>query len=49
MQTNIFTIKNNLQYFGFHYVLWSEGLSFRTLYTIWLAYGMIRHDLTKTI
>jgi len=48
MQTNIFSIKDNLKYFGFHYVLWAEGLSLRTLYTIWLAYGMIRHDLNKT-
>ena len=44
MQTNIFTIKKNLEYFGFHYVLWSEGLSIRTLWNLWIAAGMIRHD-----
>jgi len=44
MQSNIFTIRDNLKIFGFHYVLWSEGLSLRTLYAIWAAYGMIRHD-----
>jgi hypothetical protein len=44
MYTNIFSIRDNLKIWGFHYVLWSEGLSARTLYNIWIAYGMIRHD-----
>lgn len=47
METNIFTIKDNLKFFGFHYVLWVEGLSFRTLYNVWIAYGMTRHELTR--
>jgi len=49
MHTHIFGIRDNLKIFGFHYVLWLEGLSIRTLYNVWIAYGMIRHDLTKTI
>lgn len=44
MHSHIFAIRDNLKIFGFHYVLWAEGLSLRTLYTIWCAYGMIRHD-----
>lgn len=49
MQSNIFNIKDNLKHFGFHYVLWAEGLSIRTLYSLWIAYGMTRHESTKTI
>jgi hypothetical protein len=49
MQSNIFSIKDNLKHFGFHYVLWSEGLSIRTLWNLWLAAGMIRHESTRTI
>ena len=41
---NIFAIKTDLINFGFHYVLWSEGLSIRTLYEIWIANGMIKHE-----
>jgi len=41
---NIFAIKSDLIHFGFHYVLWSEGLSIRTLYEIWIANGMIKHE-----
>jgi hypothetical protein len=48
MQSNIFSIKDNLKHFGFHYVLWSEGLSIRTLYSLWIAYGMTRHESIKT-
>ena len=44
MQSNIFNIKDNLRHFGFHYVLWAEGLSIRTLYSLWIAAGMIRHE-----
>ena len=44
MNSHIFAIRDNLKIFGFHYVLWAEGLSLRTLYNIWIAYGMIRHD-----
>jgi hypothetical protein len=46
MNSHIFHIRDNLKIFGFHYVLWSEGLTLRTLYKIWIAYGMIRHDRT---
>jgi hypothetical protein len=48
MNSNIFNIKDNLKHFGFHYVLWSEGLSIRTLYSLWIAYGMTRHESIKT-
>jgi len=44
MTHNIFEIRDNLKIWGFHYVLWTQGLSLRTLYSIWVAYGMIRHD-----
>ena len=44
MQSSIFAIKDNLKFFGFHYVLWSEGISIRTLFNIWVAYGMTRHE-----
>ena len=44
MNSHIFDIRDNLKIFGFHYVLWTEGFSIRTLYKIWIAYGMIRHD-----
>ena len=44
MNSHIFHLRDNLKVFGFHYVLWSEGLSVRTLYKIWIPYGMIRHD-----
>jgi len=44
MNSHIFDIRDNLKIFGFHYVLWTEGLSVRTLCVIWCAYGMIRHD-----
>jgi len=49
MQSNIFSIKDNLKHFGFHYVLWSEGLSIRTIYNLWIAYGLTRHESTRTI
>jgi len=49
MQSSIFAIKDNLKFFGFHYVIWSEGLSIRTIYNLWIAYGMTRHESTKTI
>ena len=44
MNSHIFDIRDNLKIFGFHYVLWTEGFSPHTLYKIWIAYGMIRHD-----
>jgi hypothetical protein len=47
MHTHIFGIRDNLKIFGFHYVLWLEGLGIRTLYNIWIAYGMIRHESAK--
>lgn len=47
MTSHIFDIRDNLKFFGFHYVLWTEGLSVLTLYKIWCAYGMIRHEPTR--
>jgi hypothetical protein len=44
MNSHIFTIRDNLKILGFHYVLWAEGLSIRTIYKIWIAYGMTRHE-----
>jgi hypothetical protein len=47
MKSHIFTIRDNLKILGFHYVLWAEGLSIPTLYKIWCAYGMIRHEASR--
>jgi hypothetical protein len=47
MKSHIFTIRENLNILGFHYVLWTEGLSIATLYKIWIAYGMNRHEAKR--
>jgi hypothetical protein len=47
MQSSIFEIQDNLHHFGARYVLWTDGLSLRTLYAIWIAKGMTAHQTSK--
>jgi hypothetical protein len=47
MRSSIFEIQDNLRHFGARYVLWTEGLSLRTLYAIWIAQGMTEHQSNK--
>lgn len=47
MKSSIFEIQDNLRHFGARYVLWTEGLSIRTLYAIWIAKGMTEHQSNK--
>jgi hypothetical protein len=47
MRSSIFEIQDNLHHFGARYVLWTEGLSIRTLYAIWIAQGMTQHQSNK--
>jgi len=47
MKSSIFEIQDNLHHFGARYVLWTEGLSIRTLYAIWIAQGMTQHQSNK--
>lgn len=47
MKSSIFEIQDNLRHFGLRYVLWTDGLNFRTLYAIWIARGMTEHQTNK--
>ena len=47
MQSSIFEIQDNIHHFGARYVLWTEGFSLRTLYAIWVAYGITNHQTNK--
>jgi hypothetical protein len=47
MKSSIFEIQDNLHHFGARYVLWTDGLSLRTLYAIWIAKGMTQHQTSK--
>jgi hypothetical protein len=42
--SNIFQLRDTLQGYGFWYTLWFHGVSFDTLWCIFVAWQMIRYE-----
>ena len=42
--TNIFAVRDTLKGYGFWYTLWVHGVSVHSLWTIFVAWRMIRYD-----